>query len=58
MLSGLATRVLDVSRTREEIAVLMKRHRHDPIGAVERLLHAVAVVDVYINVQDAGMVLE
>lgn len=36
----------------------MKRHSHDAVCQVEGLLDAVAVVDVYINVQDARMVLE
>ena len=36
----------------------MKRHRHDAICDVERLLDAVTVVDIDVDVQDAGVVLE
>lgn len=36
----------------------MERHGHDAVSQVEGLLDAVAVVHVYINVQDARMVLE
>lgn len=40
------------------IAVLVERHGHDAVGEVKRLLDAVAVVHVDVDVQHAGMVLE
>lgn len=45
--------ILEVTRTREELAVLVERARHDAVGRVEGLLHAIAVVDVNVDVQDA-----
>ena len=47
-----------MSGSGEEVAVLVKAEGHDAIGAVERLLDAVPVVDVDVNVQDSGMDLE
>mmetsp|Transcript_20327 Transcript_20327/g.49918 ORF Transcript_20327/g.49918 Transcript_20327/m.49918 type:complete len:219 (-) Transcript_20327:564-1220(-) len=41
----------------EKITVLMKGHRHDPIRRVEGLFDPIAVVDVYVYVQNPCMVL-
>ena len=38
---------------REIFAVFVERHSHDTIGAIKRLFHPIAVVDVDVNVQDA-----
>lgn len=48
--------VLEVPRPGEELAVLVERAGHHPVGRVEGLLDAVAVVDVDVDVQDAGVV--
>lgn len=50
--------VLDVAGPREEVAVLVQAEGHDTVGAVEGLLDAVAVMDVDVDVQDAGVHLE
>ena len=50
--------VLDVAGAGEEISVLVQTESHDAVGAVEGLLDAVAVVDVDVDVQDAGVDLE
>ncbi len=49
------------SRTcsREEVvAIFVERQRHDAVRQIERLLHAVPMVDVDINVQHAWVVSE
>lgn len=48
----------EITRSREVLAVLVERHRHDPIRRVERLLDAVAVVNVDVDVKNALVVLE
>lgn len=49
---------LDVTCAGEEVSVLVERHGHDSVRNVERLLHAVTVVHVNVNVQHARVVLE
>ena len=49
--------VLQVARAREKVAVLVERHRHHAVREPERLLHAVAVVDVDVDVQHARVTL-
>lgn len=51
--------LVHVARAREErVAVLVKRHGHDAVGQVEGLLHAVAVVYVDVDVENARVILE
>ena len=52
------SQIRDGPRAREEVAVLVERTGHDAVRAVERLFHAVAVVDVDIYVQYPCMILE
>jgi hypothetical protein len=46
---------LDVSRPRKVIPKLMETARHDPIRRIERLFHAVAVMDVDVDVENSWM---
>mmetsp|Transcript_21460 Transcript_21460/g.55233 ORF Transcript_21460/g.55233 Transcript_21460/m.55233 type:complete len:327 (-) Transcript_21460:288-1268(-) len=50
--------ILHVARAGEVLAKLVERARHHAVGGVEGLLHAVAVVDVDVDVQHARVVLE
>lgn len=36
----------------------MKRNSHDAVGGEKRLLHAIAVMDVNIDVEDASMIFQ
>lgn len=49
---------LDIPRPREIIPKLVKATGHDPIRRIKRLFDAVAVVDVDIDVQHAGVMAE
>ena len=49
--------VIEVARAREVLPELMEGRRKDAIRGVERLLHAVAVVDVDVDVEHALVVL-
>jgi len=51
MLAPVGSDVSDVSGAGEEIPVLVERNGHDPVRRVERLLDAITVVDVYIDVK-------
>ena len=44
-----------IASTREELAKSVKAGRHDSVGGIERLLYAVTMMDVHIDVQDARM---
>mmetsp|Transcript_43560 Transcript_43560/g.130630 ORF Transcript_43560/g.130630 Transcript_43560/m.130630 type:complete len:274 (+) Transcript_43560:125-946(+) len=50
--------VVERARAREELAVLVERDRHHAVTQIEGLLNAVAVVDVNVDVQHAGVDLE
>mmetsp|Transcript_11210 Transcript_11210/g.24142 ORF Transcript_11210/g.24142 Transcript_11210/m.24142 type:complete len:274 (+) Transcript_11210:1586-2407(+) len=50
--------VVHCTCTREELAVLVEAHRHDPVRQVEGLLHTIAVVDVNVHVQHPRIHLE
>mmetsp|Transcript_15020 Transcript_15020/g.42583 ORF Transcript_15020/g.42583 Transcript_15020/m.42583 type:complete len:265 (+) Transcript_15020:491-1285(+) len=50
--------VLPVASVGEKVAVLVEAAGHDAVGGVERLFDAVAVVDIYVNVQHALVVFE
>ena len=56
--AGLRPDLVHVARPREEVAVAVQGDGHDAVGEVEGLLHAVAVVDVDVDVQDARVYLE
>jgi hypothetical protein len=43
------------SRSREEISELVERGGHDAVGGVERFFDSVAVVDVDVDVENAGV---
>ena len=43
----------DVAGAGEEVAELVEGDRHDAVGRVERFFHAVAVMDVDVDVQHA-----
>lgn len=45
--------IRNIARAREEITELVEGHRHHAIRRVERLLHAVAVVNINVDVQHA-----
>ena len=47
---------VDVSGAREVLAELVEGARHDPVRRVKRLLHAVPVVDVNVDVQHSLVV--
>jgi hypothetical protein len=47
--------ITNVASTRKEIAKFVERASHDPIGGVEGLLDAIAMVDIDINIKDSGM---
>ena len=44
-----------VARPGEVVAVLVKRHGHDAVGRVERLLDAITVMNVNVDVHYAGV---
>lgn len=50
--------ILEVARSREELAVLVERGGHDAVGGVERFFDSVAMVDVDVDVEDARVVAE
>ena len=56
LLAFVDTDVAHVAGAREEVAELVVRERHDAIGRVERLLDAVAVMHVDIDVQHTVMI--
>ena len=58
VLAVLVPDVLDVAGAREEVAELMEGARHDAVGHIERLLHAVPVVDVDVDVDHALVLLQ
>jgi hypothetical protein len=45
-----------VARAREELAIFVKADGHDAVRGVERLLNAVTMVDVDVNVNHAGVI--
>ena len=47
--------IRDIARAREEIAEFVEGHRHHAIRGVKGLLDAIAVVDIDIDVQNAGI---
>lgn len=50
VLAGAKSCVSDVTRSGEELAVLVKRARHDTVGRVKGLFHAIAMVNVNVDV--------
>lgn len=57
--AALGAQLIHVTRAgKEVVAVLVERHRHHPVRQVERLLDAVAMVDVDVNVEHSRVVLE
>ena len=55
----ISSHLVHVPSSREEVvSVLVEGDRHDAVGEVEGLLHAVTVVDVDVDVEDAREVLE
>lgn len=49
--------LVHVTGAREErVAVLVERHCHDAVGQIERFLHAVAVVDVDVDVEHSRVI--
>ena len=54
----LVPHLVHVSGAGEEVSVLVEGDGHDPVCEVEGLLHAVPVVDVDIDVQHPGVVLQ
>lgn len=53
----LCSHFIHVTCAREEVvSIFVEGHRHDPVGEVEGLLHAVTVVDVNVNVEHPGVV--
>lgn len=50
--------VLDVTRAREEVPVLVETGCEDSVCAVERLLYAVAMMNVDVDVKNAQVALE
>ena len=51
--SFVSLRYIERSGAGEIFAVLVERDRHDPIGGVEGLFDAVAVVHINVNVENA-----
>ena len=47
------TNIAELAGAREVFAILMERHCHDTIGRVEGLFHAIAVVDIDVDVKNA-----
>jgi len=58
VLSGFAAHIFNITGAGEKIPVFVKGDGHDSIGAVESFLDAIAVVDVNVDVEHAGVVLE
>ena len=55
----ISSHLVHVPRPREEVvSVLVEWYGHDAVGEVEGLLHAVPVVDVDVDVEDAGEILK
>lgn len=54
----LAPTHLDIPRPREIIPKLVKTTGHDPVRGVERLLDAIAVVDIDIDVEHSRVMAE
>ena len=48
--------IIDMARSREILPELMKRACQDAIRRVKSLLYSVSMVDVYVNIENTGMV--
>mmetsp|Transcript_9033 Transcript_9033/g.12963 ORF Transcript_9033/g.12963 Transcript_9033/m.12963 type:complete len:221 (+) Transcript_9033:484-1146(+) len=54
----LGTRILDMSRTRKKIPILVQTKGHDPIRTIKRLLDSIPMMNININVQYSSVHLE